>query len=146
MFLDQFSLCLEHSPFSPYKITEPSSPQQGLSPNRTLYDFTHFHHTIADTNSLFLLNISGRFCNEMATVVEALGELLNFPETIDKFVLSSPRLNHSNHLHRGGGGVVLPADILDTPKEYIFYMDVPGLSKSDIQVPIPFRFRNRSRT
>lgn len=26
------------------------------------------------------------------------------------------------------------ADILSTPKEYIFHVDVPGLSKSDIQV------------
>lgn len=29
-----------------------------------------------------------------------------------------------------------PADILSTPKEYIFYVDVPGLSKSDIQVKL----------
>ncbi|OVA08301.1 Alpha crystallin/Hsp20 domain [Macleaya cordata] len=27
-------------------------------------------------------------------------------------------------------------DILDTPKDYIFYVDVPGLSKSDIQVSV----------
>lgn len=28
------------------------------------------------------------------------------------------------------------ADILSTPKEYVFYVDVPGLSKSDIQVQL----------
>ncbi|KNA07362.1 hypothetical protein SOVF_172620 [Spinacia oleracea] len=28
------------------------------------------------------------------------------------------------------------ADILSTPKEYIFHVDVPGLSKSDIQVQL----------
>ncbi|KAI3455662.1 hypothetical protein Pfo_012325 [Paulownia fortunei] len=72
----------------------------------------------------------------MSTVVEALGELLNFPETIEKFVLSSSRPNDSNHHHRGGGGATFPADILDTPTEYIFYVDVPGLSKSDIQVTV----------
>lgn len=30
------------------------------------------------------------------------------------------------------------ADILSTPKEYIFYVDVPGLSKSDVQVILSF--------
>ncbi|GAV61403.1 HSP20 domain-containing protein [Cephalotus follicularis] len=30
----------------------------------------------------------------------------------------------------------VPVDILDTPKDFIFYIDVPGLSKSDIQVVI----------
>ncbi|KAL2555178.1 17.4 kDa class III heat shock protein [Forsythia ovata] len=29
-----------------------------------------------------------------------------------------------------------PVDILDTHKEYIFYIDVPGLTKSDIQVTV----------
>ncbi|KAL2933091.1 17.4 kDa class III heat shock protein [Bienertia sinuspersici] len=28
------------------------------------------------------------------------------------------------------------ADILSTPKEYVFYVDVPGLSKSDVQVQL----------
>ncbi|KAK6124693.1 hypothetical protein DH2020_041548 [Rehmannia glutinosa] len=69
----------------------------------------------------------------MSTVVEALSELLNFPETIEKFVLSSSRPNDGDHHHRRS---TFPADILDTPKEYVFYMDVPGLSKSDIQVTV----------
>ncbi|KAL3839211.1 hypothetical protein ACJIZ3_023802 [Penstemon smallii] len=71
----------------------------------------------------------------MSAVVEAMTELLHFPE----FLLSSSRPNDSNHHHRGGAAaaaVTVPADILDTDKEYIFYMDVPGLSKSDIQVTV----------
>ena len=32
-------------------------------------------------------------------------------------------------------------DILDTPKEYIFFMDVPGLSKFEIQVLISASIR-----
>ncbi|KAL7140442.1 hypothetical protein ABFS83_09G121200 [Erythranthe nasuta] len=69
----------------------------------------------------------------MSIVVEALGELLNFPETI----LSSPRPNdHSRHLHRGAAAAAMPADIIDAAKEYTFYVDVPGLSKSDIQVTV----------
>ncbi|KAK4480795.1 hypothetical protein RD792_011646 [Penstemon davidsonii] len=71
----------------------------------------------------------------MSTVVEAVNELLHFPE----FLLSSSRPNdgHHHHHHRGGAAAVtVPADILDTAMEYIFYMDVPGLSKSDIQVTV----------
>ncbi|KAJ3695765.1 hypothetical protein LUZ60_001142 [Juncus effusus] len=30
----------------------------------------------------------------------------------------------------------VPMDILETQKEYVFYLDVPGLSKSDIQVTL----------
>lgn len=30
--------------------------------------------------------------------------------------------------------VRIPVDILETAKKYVFYMDVPGLSKSHIQV------------
>ncbi|GFP99497.1 17.4 kDa class iii heat shock protein [Phtheirospermum japonicum] len=73
----------------------------------------------------------------MSAVVEALSELLNFPETIEKFVLSSPRPNDADHRRGGGGSAAsFPADILDAPSEYVFYMDVPGLSKSDIQVTV----------
>ncbi|KAL8043506.1 hypothetical protein ABFX02_09G124100 [Erythranthe guttata] len=57
----------------------------------------------------------------MSIVVEALGELLN---------------DHTRHLHRGGAAAAMPADIIDAAKEYTFYVDVPGLSKSDIQVTV----------
>ncbi|PIN01185.1 Molecular chaperone (small heat-shock protein Hsp26/Hsp42) [Handroanthus impetiginosus] len=71
----------------------------------------------------------------MSAVAEAMSELLNFPGTIEKFLLPS-RPNDSNHPNRRSGGASLLADILDTPKEYVFCMDVPGLSKSDIQVTV----------
>ncbi|KAL3632096.1 hypothetical protein CASFOL_025080 [Castilleja foliolosa] len=68
----------------------------------------------------------------MSAVVEALSELLNFPESIEKFMHSSPRRNDGDHHRRAA----FPADILEAPSEYVFYMDVPGLSKSDIQVTV----------
>ncbi|KAL6496914.1 hypothetical protein OROGR_028843 [Orobanche gracilis] len=76
----------------------------------------------------------------MSIVAEALSELFNFPESIGKFVLSSSRQDDGvRHQSGGGGGVShadFQADILDAPGEYIFYIDVPGLSKSDIQVMV----------
>lgn len=65
-------------------------------------------------------------------MVEAMTELLNFPEALEKIIHSASR--HSDGVRGGGGGATFPADILDTPKAYVFYLDVPGLSKSDIQV------------
>nr|AAK84869.1 small heat stress protein class CIII [Solanum peruvianum] len=62
----------------------------------------------------------------MSTVVDVVSQLL-FPESIERLV-SPSRSNESKG--------TIPVDILDTPKEYIFYMDVPGLSKSDLQVSV----------
>ncbi|KAA8540212.1 hypothetical protein F0562_024225 [Nyssa sinensis] len=62
----------------------------------------------------------------------AVNHFLNFPENIGKFMVPS----HSDETHETKGASSIPVDILDTPKEYIFYMDVPGLSKSDIQVTV----------
>ena len=59
-----------------------------------------------------------------------VSQLLNFPETIDKFAF--PSRSHHNHEQKGLSAI--PTDIMDSPKEYIFYMDVPGLCKSDFQV------------
>lgn len=54
----------------------------------------------------------------------------NLPETIEKLMF------HSHHHHPSEStATTFPVDILHTPKDYVFYMDVPGLSKSDIQVP-----------
>ncbi|CAN4089205.1 unnamed protein product [Withania somnifera] len=64
----------------------------------------------------------------MSTVVDAVTQLLNFPDSIERLAFPSSRSNES----RGN----IPVDILDTQEEYIFYMDVPGLSKSDIQVTV----------
>ncbi|KAK7275525.1 hypothetical protein RIF29_16644 [Crotalaria pallida] len=62
-----------------------------------------------------------------------VSNLFNLPESIEKFMFH-PR-GHDNHDNRGGVSSI-PVDILDTPKEYIFFMDVPGLSKSEIQVTV----------
>ncbi|XP_057455012.1 17.4 kDa class III heat shock protein [Lotus japonicus] len=63
----------------------------------------------------------------------AVNNLLNFPETMEKLMF--PSRGHDNQENRGGVSSI-PVDILDTPKEYVFFMDVPGLSKSEIQVTI----------
>ncbi|KAG9159032.1 hypothetical protein Leryth_018580 [Lithospermum erythrorhizon] len=65
--------------------------------------------------------------------------LLNFPETIEKLIFPSKGEEGSDNKERRmmiNSSINYPVDVLDTPKEYIFYMDVPGLSKSDLQVTI----------
>ncbi|KAF1890185.1 hypothetical protein Lal_00025518 [Lupinus albus] len=62
-----------------------------------------------------------------------VNNLLNLPETMEKLMFPS-RGHDNNHENRGVSSI--PVDILDTPKDYIFFMDVPGLSKSEIQVTI----------
>ncbi|CAK7356463.1 unnamed protein product [Dovyalis caffra] len=69
-----------------------------------------------------------------SNVFDAVNHLFSIPENIEKLMLHprpgdhhTPNENRSNHI---------PVDILDAAKEYIFYMDVPGLSKSDIQVTV----------
>ncbi|MCD7454648.1 hypothetical protein HAX54_025541 [Datura stramonium] len=66
----------------------------------------------------------------MSTFVDAVSQFLNFPESIER--LAFPSRSNENSENRGS----IPVDILDTQKEYIFYMDIPGLSKSDIQVTV----------
>uniref|UniRef100_A0A5B6YQU0 Putative 17.class III heat shock protein n=1 Tax=Davidia involucrata TaxID=16924 RepID=A0A5B6YQU0_DAVIN len=72
---------------------------------------------------------SNVFNGDLAT---AVNHLLNFPEDIGKFMFPS----RSDETHETKGVSSIPVDILDTPKEYLFYMDVPGLSKSEIQVTV----------
>lgn len=62
----------------------------------------------------------------------AVNNLFNIPETMEKFIFPSSH-GHDHHESRGVSSII-PVDILDTPKEFIFFMDVPGLSKSEIQV------------
>ncbi|XP_008803401.2 17.4 kDa class III heat shock protein [Phoenix dactylifera] len=72
----------------------------------------------------------------------ALNQLLHLPETLEKLVSPSPRpqAGHGGAQgreageERGFGG--FPVDILETPKEYTFFLDVPGLSKTDMQVAL----------
>ncbi|RWR90776.1 class III heat shock protein [Cinnamomum micranthum f. kanehirae] len=62
-------------------------------------------------------------------LASAVNHLLHVPETIEKAMFCSRSHDKSNNQRMER----IPVDILDTPKEYLFYMDVPGLSKSDIQ-------------
>ncbi|XVE51804.1 hypothetical protein DITRI_Ditri02bG0070700 [Diplodiscus trichospermus] len=70
----------------------------------------------------------------MSLVDEAMNHWFSFPGNIDKFMF--PSRNQDVHENGNKGFSSIPADILDTPKEFIFYLDVPGLSKSDIQVTV----------
>ena len=65
-------------------------------------------------------------------VFDAVSNLFSIPESIEKIMFST-RANDGNDNRAAS---TIPADILETPKDYIFFMDVPGLSKSDIQVMI----------
>ncbi|XVF27124.1 hypothetical protein REPUB_Repub14bG0079600 [Reevesia pubescens] len=58
----------------------------------------------------------------------------SFPENIEKFMF--PSRTQDSHENENKGFSSIPADILDTPKEFIFYLDVPGLSKLDMQVRV----------
>lgn len=62
----------------------------------------------------------------------AVNHLIHFPDAIEKFAHHSR--SQDNQESRGVSSI--PVDILDYPKEYVFFMDVPGLSKSDIQVAV----------
>lgn len=64
----------------------------------------------------------------------AVSHLLNFPETIPKY-MHTCRSGHETKENQAGTSSI-PVDILDSPKDYTFYLDVPGLSKSDIQVTV----------
>ncbi|XP_058108738.1 17.4 kDa class III heat shock protein [Magnolia sinica] len=70
------------------------------------------------------------FNGNLATAVNHL--LHHFPESIEKMVFPS----HSHESNESKGMDSVPADILETAKEYVFYLDVPGLSKTDIQVTV----------
>ncbi|XP_059643362.1 17.4 kDa class III heat shock protein [Cornus florida] len=65
-------------------------------------------------------------------LASAVSHLLNFPESVGKFMF--PSRSEDTDDNKGVGSIQV--DILDTPKEFVFYMDVPGLSKSDIQVMV----------
>ncbi|PRQ51667.1 putative small heat shock protein HSP20 [Rosa chinensis] len=63
----------------------------------------------------------------------AVNHLLNFPDTIPTYMYPS-RAAHGAKENQGAS--TIPVDILDSAKDYTFYLDVPGLSKSDIQVTV----------
>lgn len=76
----------------------------------------------------------------------AVTSLLHLPEVLDRLAAADgDRRSAGNHAAHGhgqarahgigtGGGA--PVDIVETPGEYAFLLDVPGLSKSDIQVAL----------
>lgn len=66
----------------------------------------------------------------------AINHLFGLPETIEKLIFPSSGSGSGNE-NRGGSNNI-PIDILESPKEYIFYLDIPGISKSDIQVMFKF--------
>ncbi|KAK7294501.1 hypothetical protein RJT34_17390 [Clitoria ternatea] len=63
----------------------------------------------------------------------AVNNLFNIPETMEKLMFASSRA-HENQETKGVSSI--PVDILDAPEKYVFFMDVPGLSKSEIQVNV----------
>lgn len=60
----------------------------------------------------------------------AVDHLLSLPETLGKIIPSS----HAEEKSETRRVSSPPVDILETTKEYTFFFDVPGLSKSEIQV------------
>ncbi|KAK8514209.1 hypothetical protein V6N13_063113 [Hibiscus sabdariffa] len=68
----------------------------------------------------------------MSRVADAMPHWFSFPESMGKFML---QLQGTDEEEKKGCRSIT-ADILETPKEFIFYLDVPGLSKSDIQVTL----------
>nr|ACG40645.1 17.5 kDa class II heat shock protein [Zea mays] len=79
----------------------------------------------------------------------AVTSLLHLPEVLDRLAAADGDRrsagHHAAHGHGhghghgrvhglGGGGA--PVDIVESPREYAFVLDVPGLSKSDIQVTL----------
>ncbi|OEL34799.1 18.6 kDa class III heat shock protein [Dichanthelium oligosanthes] len=79
-----------------------------------------------------------------------LNSLLHLPEVLDRLAAADgdrrSGSHHGAHQHGharvhglgggSGGGGGAPVDIVETPGEYAFLLDVPGLSKADIQVTL----------
>lgn len=74
--------------------------------------------------------MAGFMNGDVASVT--LSQLFDLPETLDKLITPSQFQDS-----KGGGFGSIPVDIVETSDHYIFYLDVPGLSKSDIQVNFP---------
>ncbi|XP_071717411.1 17.4 kDa class III heat shock protein [Rutidosis leptorrhynchoides] len=66
--------------------------------------------------------------------ISSSGDHLDFSDLIEKMIFPPSRSHHESRNSESKANI--PADIVDTPNEFIIYMDVPGLSKSDIQVTV----------
>ncbi|ESQ30011.1 hypothetical protein EUTSA_v10011844mg [Eutrema salsugineum] len=66
----------------------------------------------------------------------AINHLFGLPETIEKLIFPASRSGEGNENRGGNNNNNIPIDILESSKEYIFYIDIPGISKSDIQVTV----------
>uniref|UniRef100_A0A0C9RR22 TSA: Wollemia nobilis Ref_Wollemi_Transcript_408_629 transcribed RNA sequence n=1 Tax=Wollemia nobilis TaxID=56998 RepID=A0A0C9RR22_9CONI len=66
-------------------------------------------------------------------LIATLNQFFHFPEELEKMVSSSAR---SYREEDKGAAASAAVDVKETPKEYVFYTDVPGLTKSDIQVHV----------
>ncbi|PKA58195.1 17.4 kDa class III heat shock protein [Apostasia shenzhenica] len=77
----------------------------------------------------------------------AVSHLLNLPETLERIAGFTAGRSHDNRHASNGAGVgngmrvgaekgfsSVPVDILETSKSYTFFLDVPVLPKSKIQV------------
>ncbi|KAD4982036.1 hypothetical protein R6Q59_001650 [Mikania micrantha] len=63
-----------------------------------------------------------------------MSHLLDVPDAIGKVIFPSSQSHHESTNSESKGNI--PVDVVETPNELIMYMDVPGLSKSDIQVTV----------
>ncbi|KAK1262959.1 18.6 kDa class III heat shock protein [Acorus gramineus] len=76
----------------------------------------------------------------MSLIDGFLGPIL--VETMEKKKVFPPSFTHSRSREGNqeeeeeGNGRSVPVDIAESQQEYVFYFDVPGLSKSDIQVTL----------
>eukprot|EP00252_Welwitschia_mirabilis_P013378 TRINITY_DN29465_c0_g1_i1.p1 TRINITY_DN29465_c0_g1~~TRINITY_DN29465_c0_g1_i1.p1 ORF type:complete len:161 (-),score=9.10 TRINITY_DN29465_c0_g1_i1:329-811(-) len=66
------------------------------------------------------------------SIFATMNHIFHLPEALDLMI--SPADRTSEQTQEAKGFVPAAVDIKQTPKEYIFYVDVPGLTKSDIQV------------
>uniref|UniRef100_A0A0D6R9V8 SHSP domain-containing protein n=1 Tax=Araucaria cunninghamii TaxID=56994 RepID=A0A0D6R9V8_ARACU len=71
-------------------------------------------------------------------LIATLNQFFHFPEELEKMVSSSARSYREDDKGAAASAAMASAavDIKETPKEYVFYTDVPGLTKSDIQVHV----------
>ncbi|XP_068657956.1 17.4 kDa class III heat shock protein-like [Aristolochia californica] len=80
-----------------------------------------------------LFTKSEQVCFVSRDRLSAVNHLFLLLESVERMFFST---SHSQDNPESRGLFSVPVDILDAPKEYIFYFDVPGISKSNIQVTV----------